>query len=99
MGPLIGKTTWGGLVGILGFPPLMDGGAITAPNLGFWTRDHGWGVENEGVAPDIEVDQTPAEVIAGHDPQLEKAIAVIEAELAKHPAVRPTHPPFPDKSK
>ncbi|HEV7814279.1 MAG TPA: S41 family peptidase, partial [Janthinobacterium sp.] len=99
MGPLIGKTTWGGLVGILGFPPLMDGGTITAPNLGFWTRDHGWGVENEGVAPDIEIDQTPSEVIAGRDPQLEKAIEVIKAELAKHPALRPVHPPFPDKSK
>lgn len=99
MGPLIGKTTWGGLVGILGFPVLMDGGTITAPNLAFWTRDKGWGVENEGVAPDIEVEQTPADVIAGRDPQLEKAIAVIQAELAKHPAARPPRPAFPDKSK
>jgi tricorn protease len=84
MGPLIGKRTWGGLVGILGFPVLMDGG---------------WGVENEGVAPDIEVEQTPALVIAGRDPQLEKAIDVIKAELAKNPPVRPVHPAFPDKSK
>ncbi|MGK5072217.1 S41 family peptidase [Janthinobacterium sp. ZB1P44] len=99
MGPLIGKATWGGLVGILGFPVLMDGGMITAPNLAFWTRENGWGVENEGVPPDIEVEQTPADVIAGRDPQLEKAIEVIQAELAKNPPVRPKRPAFPDKSK
>ncbi|WP_343731108.1 PDZ domain-containing protein [Duganella sp.] len=99
MGPLIGKRTWGGLVGILGFPVLLDGGTITAPNLAFWTRDKGWGVENEGVAPDIEVDQNPADVIAGRDPQLEKAIEVIKAELAKNPPVRPVHPAFPNKVK
>jgi tricorn protease len=99
MGPLIGKRTWGGLVGVLGFPTLMDGGTITAPNLAFWTRDGGWGVENEGVAPDIEVDQNPADVIAGRDPQLEKAIEVIKAELAKNPPVRPVHPAFPVKAK
>jgi len=77
MGPLIGRRTWGGLVGILGFPVLMDGGSITAPNLATWTPDGGWVVENEGVAPDIEVEQTPADVIAGRDPQLEKAIEVV----------------------
>lgn len=99
VGPLIGKPTWGGLVGILGFPVLMDGGTITAPNLAFWTREGGWGVENEGVAPDIDVEQTPAAVIAGHDPQLEKAIEVIQAELAKNPPVKPKRPAYPDKSK
>jgi tricorn protease len=99
MGPLIGKRTWGGLVGVLGFPVLMDGGMITAPNLAFWTRTGGWGVENEGVAPDIEVEQTPADVIAGRDPQLEKAIEVIKAELAKNPPVRPLRPAFPVKFK
>jgi tricorn protease len=99
MGPLIGKRTWGGLVGVLGFPVLLDGGAITAPNLAFWTREGGWGVENEGVAPDIEVDQTPADVIAGRDPQLEKAIEVIKAELAKNPPVRPSRPAFPIRAK
>ena len=84
LGPLVGKRTWGGLVGILGFPELMDGGGITAPNLAIWTED-GWVVENEGVPPDIEVEQTPADVIAGHDPQLEKAIAVALDELKKSP--------------
>ncbi len=75
LGPLVGKRTWGGLVGILGFPTLMDGGFITAPNLAFWTEE-GFGVENEGVPPDVEVEQTPADVIAGRDPQLEKAIEI-----------------------
>ena len=78
---------------------LLDGGTITAPNLAFWTRDGGWGVEDEGVAPDIEVDQTPADVIAGRDPQLEKAIEVIKAELAKNPPVRPPRPAFPVKTR
>jgi len=99
LGPLIGKRTWGGLVGILGFPVLLDGGTITAPNLAFWTREGGWGVENEGVPPDIEVDQNPADVIAGRDPQLEKAIEVIKAELAKSPPSRPARPAYPDKSR
>ncbi|HEV2064112.1 MAG TPA: PDZ domain-containing protein, partial [Thermoanaerobaculia bacterium] len=99
VGPLIGKRTWGGLVGILGFPVLMDGGNITAPNLAIWTPEGGYVVENEGVPPDIEVEQTPAAVIAGRDPQLEKAIEVVMAELAKNPPVKPKRPPFPNKSK
>ncbi len=93
VGPIIGKRTWGGLVGILGFPVLMDGGGITAPNLAIWTED-GWVVENEGVPPDIEVEQTPADVIAGRDPQLERAIAVVMAELKKNPPSTPRRPPF-----
>ncbi|MBI3715486.1 MAG: PD40 domain-containing protein [Betaproteobacteria bacterium] len=98
VGPLIGKATWGGLVGILGYPVLMDGGQITAPNLAFWTREGGWGVENEGVSPDIDVEQTPSAVIAGHDPQLEKAIEVIQAELAKNPPPGvPKRPVYPNK--
>ena len=97
MGPLIGKRTWGGLVGTLGFPPLMDGGTITAPNLAFWTPEDGWAVENEGVPPDIEVEQTPADVIAGRDPQLEKAIEVVMAELKKNPPASAPRPAYPVK--
>lgn len=95
LGPIVGKRTWGGLVGILGFPTLMDGGTITAPNLAIFTTDGGWIVENEGVAPDIEVAQTPAEVMAGRDPQLEKAVEVVLAELKRNPpkpVVRPAYP-------
>jgi tricorn protease len=99
MGPLIGQRTWGGLVGILGFPVLMDGGGITAPNLAIWTPEDGWVVENEGVAPDIEVEQTPADVIAGRDPQLEKAIAVVLDELKKNPVEKPKRPDYPVRGK
>jgi tricorn protease len=98
LGTLVGKRTWGGLVGVLGFPVLMDGGFITAPNLAIWTED-GWVVENEGVPPDLEVDQTPAEVIAGRDPQLEKAIQVVLEELKKNPPKTLKRPPFPVRAK
>jgi tricorn protease len=99
MGPLIGQRTWGGLVGTLGFPVLMDGGGITAPNLAIWTPEEGWIVENEGVPPDIDVEQTPADVIAGRDPQLEKAIEVVLAELKKTPPSKVTRPPYPVRGK
>jgi tricorn protease len=97
IGPLIGRRTWGGLVGILGFPVLMDGGTITAPNLAIWSPDGGWVVENEGVPPDIEVEQTPADVIAGRDPQLERAIAVVMQQLKEHPPAKMTRPAYPNK--
>jgi len=95
LGPLVGKRTWGGLVGTLGFPPLMDGGSVSAPNLAIWTPEEGWTVENEGVPPDIEVEQTPAEVIAGKDPQLEKAIQLVMEALKKNPPAQPKRPPYP----
>ncbi|HEY6138611.1 MAG TPA: PDZ domain-containing protein [Thermoanaerobaculia bacterium] len=94
LGTLVGTRTWGGLVGILGFPVLMDGGVITAPNLGIWTSE-GFIVENEGVPPDVEVEQTPADVIAGKDPQLERAIAIAMKQLAENPPRKETRPPFP----
>ncbi|OQX54298.1 MAG: peptidase S41 [Candidatus Aminicenantes bacterium 4484_214] len=93
LGKLIGKRTWGGLVGILGFPVLMDGGYVTAPNLAIWTED-GWVVENEGVPPDIEVEQWPALVAQGRDPQLEKAIEVVLEELKKNPPPQLKRPPY-----
>jgi tricorn protease len=99
IGPLIGQRTWGGLVGILGFPVLMDGGSITAPNLAIWTPDGGYIVENEGVPPDVAVEQAPKDVIAGHDPQLERAIAWVNDELRKNPPIVPKRPPFPVKGK
>ncbi len=95
VGTLVGQRTWGGLVGILGFPTLMDGAVVTAPNLGFWTPEEGFGVENVGVPPDVEVEQTPADVIAGKDPQLEKAIAIAMEELKKNPPQKPKRPAFP----
>ena len=97
LGPLVGQRTWGGLVGTLGFPVLMDGGSVTAPNLAIWTAEEGWVVENEGVPPDIEVEQTPADVIAGRDPQLEKAIEVVMEQLRANPPVEPKRPLYPVK--
>jgi tricorn protease len=94
IGPLIGARTWGGLVGIWGAPPLIDGGGITAPRGGFYNLKGEWDVENVGVTPDIEVEQTPREMNAGHDPQLERAVA--EAmKLLKTGAVKllPEPPP------
>jgi tricorn protease len=96
LGTLVGQRTWGGLVGILGFPVLMDGGTVTAPNLAIWTEE-GFIVENEGIPPDVEVDQTPKDVIAGRDPQLEKAIELVMKELETNGTHPPRRPPFPVK--
>jgi tricorn protease len=99
LGPIVGTRTWGGLIGILGFPELMDGGVITAPNLAFWDPEKGWTVENEGVPPDIEVEQSPADVIAGRDPQLERAIQIVMEELKKNPPPNPQRPVYPIKAR
>jgi tricorn protease len=94
VGTLVGKRTWGGLVGTLGFPILMDGGYVTAPNVAIWT-DEGFIVENVGVSPDVEVEQTPSEVIKGNDPQLEKAIEIILEELENNPPPEYVRPDYP----
>jgi tricorn protease len=98
VGTLVGKRTWGGLVGILGFPEFIDGGSVTAPNVAIWTKD-GFVVENVGVAPDIEVEQWPADVLNGKDPQLEKAIEVALEQLKKNPPEQTVRPPYPVKMK
>lgn len=98
LGPIVGKRTWGGLVGILGFPPLMDGGEVTAPNLAIRTEE-GYAVENVGVPPDIEVEQWPAEVARGRDPQLDRAIAVALEALAKQPAPASQPTPLPVRAR
>jgi len=87
IGPLVGTTTWGGLVGIWDVPSLIDGGGITAPRGGFYNLDGEWDVENIGVAPDILVEQDAKLVIEGHDPQLEKAVEVA-LELLKTQEVK-----------
>src|SRR5262249_31058743 len=92
IGPLIGTRTWGGLVGTLGTPPTLDGGGITAPSLAFYDLAGKWAVENEGVAPDIEVEFTAADVVNGHDPQLERAVAEGMKMLKQHPVQRVPRP-------
>ena len=99
LGKLVGRPTWGGLVGILGYPELMDGGSVTSPNLAFWTEEEGFGIENVGVPPDIEVEQLPALVARGLDPQLEKAIEVALEELAAKPPKEAVRPPFPVRAR
>lgn len=98
IGPLIGKRTWGGLVGGLGgYPMLMDGGFVSAPAVGFWDPyRREWVAENVGIMPDIEVEQDPRAVRDGHDPQLEKAVEVLLETLKKNPPARHVRPPFPN---
>jgi tricorn protease len=74
LGPLVGARTWGGLVATTDTPPFVDGGSMIAPRFGFFSRDNRFAVENEGVAPDIDVENFPKDVIAGRDPQLERAV-------------------------
>lgn len=96
LGQLIGKRTWGGLVGIDGYPNLIDGGGVTAPRWGIWFPSGKWEVENKGVSPDIEVEFDPKLVRQGIDPQLEKAIEVVMYELKKNPVKHPPRPTFPN---
>ena len=92
IGPLIGTRTWGGLVGTLGLPATIDGGGITAPSLAFYNLKGEWDVENIGVAPDIEVEYTAADVIKGRDPQLERAVQEALRLLELNPVRRVPRP-------
>ena len=95
-GPLIGTRTWGGLIGIGGYPPLMDGGGVTAPRWGIFNPETGeFDVENKGISPDIEVELDPAAWRQGRDPQLEKAVAVALQELRDHPPAPVRRPKYP----
>ena len=99
VGKLIGKRTWGGLVGRAGAPPLMDGGFVTAPSSAVWGPAGQWDAENVGIPPDIEVEHDPELVRQGKDPQLERAIAEVMAELKKNPLSKPTRPAYPNYHK
>ncbi len=99
IGLLVGTRTWGGLVGIYGYPPLMDGGGVTSPRVAIYGLHGEWEVENHGIAPDIEVENDPASVASGHDAQLEKAVQVTLEALKKNPVVIPEHPPYPNYHK
>jgi tricorn protease len=96
LGPIVGTRTWGGLVGIYDYPALMDGGGVTAPRVAFYNRTGDWDVENHGVAPDYEVEITPKDWASGHDPQLEKAVALVMDSLKKNPLPVAKHPAFPN---
>jgi len=96
LGPLIGKRTWGGLVGIGGYPELIDGGRVTAPRAALYGLNGDWEVENHGVPPDIDVDLDPAAWRLGHDAQLDKAIEVVMENLKEHPLPEIKHPAYPN---
>jgi tricorn protease len=97
LGTVIGTPTWGGLIGITNIIPLTDGGMVTQSNIGFANLKGQWVVENRGVIPDIVVENDPAEVVKGRDPQLAKAIEVILKELQETPPPALVPPPFPKK--
>lgn len=96
IGPLVGMRTWGGLVGIGGYPPLMDGGSVTAPRDALYGLHGHWVVENHGIPPDYEIDQDPKLVREGKDPQLEKAIQVEMELLQKQPPPHYPQPAYPN---
>ncbi|WP_072384768.1 S41 family peptidase [Novosphingobium sp. NDB2Meth1] len=97
VGTLVGTRTWGGLVGIGLYPTLMDGGVVTAPRWAIYGTAGQWEVENIGIPPDVEVEQDPAQVRLGHDPQLEAGVRIALDALAKSPPPTFVQPPAPDK--
>jgi len=99
IGPLVGTRTWGGLVCIWDVPDLVDGGFITAPRGGFYNVQGQWDVENQGVPPDVEVEQTPRLVAAGGDPQLEKAVQIALELLKTQEVTILPQPPDPVRVK
>ncbi len=98
VGPLVGKRTWGGLVGISNMPPLLDGGSVTAPGFAIWNED-GFIVENEGVPPDHDVDIWPKDWAAGKDKQLDKAIELAQEALKQNPPKEDKRPAYPKRAK
>jgi len=100
LGPLVGKRTWGGVVGIRGSLPLLDGGFLNRPEFSRYDLEgKDWIMEGVGVEPDVVVDNDPAREFAGIDDQLEKAIALIKERMEREPVRIPPPPPYPDKSK
>jgi tricorn protease len=98
VGPLIGTRTWGGEVGSGGGYRLVDGGSVYIPNYAAWVPEGEWIIEGVGVEPDMVVEDDPAALMEGRDPQLDAAIEYLKRKIAEEPVARPTPPPFPDKS-
>ena len=96
LGTLVGVNTWGGLVGIGGYPTLIDGGSVTAPRYAIYGLKGEWEVEGHGIAPDVEVEELPKDVAAGHDLQLEKAVSIVMQQLKEHPVPVAPVPAYPN---
>lgn len=99
LGPLIGKRSWGGVVGITNRGNLIDGGQVNVPEFGFASAEGEWIIEGYGVDPDIVVENDPKSVIEGRDPQLERGVAEVLKRIQAAPKRLPQRPPDPDKSK
>ena len=97
LGPLIGQRSWGGVVGITSHGPVIDGGSVNVPEFGFLDTDGEWAIEGKGVVPDIKVENDPASVIAGEDPQLERAIEEVMKQIEADPPTFPERPEPPVK--
>jgi len=99
LGTLVGTRTWGGLVGIGGYPTLIDGGSVTAPRYAIYGLDGDWEVEGHGIPPDVTVEELPKDVAAGHDAQLERAVAIVLQQLKEHPVPVSPIPAYPNYQK
>jgi tricorn protease len=98
LGELIGKRSWGGVVGIYGHGPLIDGGSVSVPEAGTADPEGRWVIEGHGVDPDIEVENAPQDVLAGRDAQLERAVEVVLRKLEADPRTFPERPADPVKT-
>jgi tricorn protease len=99
LAPVIGKRSWGGVIGLRWGRHLVDGGVLTQPEYACWHPQRGWIVENRGVEPDIEVDNLPQEIARGVDTQLERGIEEVLRLHRENPPPRPAFGPAPDKSR
>ncbi|HPA52451.1 MAG TPA: S41 family peptidase, partial [Thermoanaerobaculia bacterium] len=95
LGPIVGTRTWGGLIGLSGNAEFVDGGSVDVPTFRIYDHDGKWVVENEGVAPDVEVFDVAERRLDGGDPSLEKGVEILIQELAKQPARRSEPPAAP----
>jgi tricorn protease len=99
IGKLVGTRTWGGLVGIGGYPVLIDGGRVMAPRYGIYGLNGEWEVENHGIAPDVTIEDLPKDVAAGRDQQLETGVQMVLEELKTTPPPQFNVPPYPNYHK
>ena len=98
LGPLIGTRTWGGLIGMSGIPPLIDGGRVTVPTFRMYDPDGKWFKEGHGVDPDIEVKENPALLAKGTDPQLKRAVDEVLKMMEKQGPAKPRRPAYEDRT-
>ncbi|MFZ5787522.1 MAG: S41 family peptidase, partial [Acidobacteriota bacterium] len=98
LGPLVGTRTWGGLIGMSGVPALIDGGNVTVPTFGIYSKQGEWIIEGHGVEPDIEVIDDPTAMASGGDPQLERAVKEVLEALEANPPKPPVKPAYPNRA-